>query len=506
MQTMRKDMTPQQAKEKWKVHEAAEKELESAGSHWQDRIEVPCRRCSGRKGVEVAKPLRAFIVPSEEKPQEVWKTCMSLGQDLNCFQCRRELWRLTQRGGVTDPGKHAIYCSTCETPRGFEFFSAADQEAWRSGEEAELELQCRPCSQGKTVTSAEEAPKHLCLSCNEVLPFYHFVSQQLNAWKHKGTVEVKAECARCYTRRRTDLGEHEQIKCKACQVTKHIREFDCVSIRSWMDGKHLEGTHWVCYECHYPPCGICAERPMHAVVHNSWVSKKEYEGQANAPILAVMERFNKVQKQWFCTKCKYPPCSSQAHPDLAPAACWKTRNMKRHNRFKIWVCQGCQGDRRREDDAWRERLEEVIRLVSEVGHIPKRNQDAQTVEYQSAAKWVDNQMTKGRQALPKEQVEELEKVPGWVWTTRASAEDEWHERLADVTRIAQQAGHVPRQKQKGQSAEYEKAAAWVKKQKEAKQKGTLSRTQVKALEKVPHWAEAMSKQAGKAKQAPKTKK
>ena len=191
------------------MHEAAEKELEGAGSQWQDRIRVPCRRCSGRRGEEVVKPLRAFITLGEEKPQEVWKTCVSQGQDLNCFLCRRELWRLTQRKGSADPGRYAIYCSTCERPRGFEFFSAADQSAWQGGQEAGLELQCRPCAQGKVVTSADEAPKHLCLSCEQVLPFYNFVSTQLNAWKHRGTVEVEAECARCYTRRRTDVADHE---------------------------------------------------------------------------------------------------------------------------------------------------------------------------------------------------------------------------------------------------------------------------------------------------------
>eukprot|EP00959_Pyramimonas_sp_CCMP1952_P382952 8024260-Pyramimonas_sp.AAC.1 len=43
LQVLRGDITPKEAKERWKMHEAAEKELEGAGSQWQDRIRVPCR-------------------------------------------------------------------------------------------------------------------------------------------------------------------------------------------------------------------------------------------------------------------------------------------------------------------------------------------------------------------------------------------------------------------------------------------------------------------------------
>ena len=123
--------------------------------------------------------------------------------------------------------------------------------------------------------------------------------------------------------------------------TKHIREFDCVTIRSWMDGKRLQGTHWTCYDCHYPPCAFafCSQRPMHAAVHNSWVSEEEYYKQAKPPLEAAKDAFAVQKKRWFCLACRYPPCASQSSSD-----CSKTRVRKREHRFQTWTCTQCHDD------------------------------------------------------------------------------------------------------------------------------------------------------------------
>ena len=181
------------------------------------------------------KPLRAFPMPGVSDPKEIWRTCIAEGQDLNCFLCRRALWKLTQHKQRVDPGLHCIYCSTCDVARGFEYFSAADKQAWRLPEESDQEFQCLPCLNQKPITNTDEAPKHLCLTCEQILPYYHFVPAHLSAWKHQGTVEQAAQCARCYTQKRTDLAENVRYTCKLCDETKHIKDFDCVTIRSWMD-------------------------------------------------------------------------------------------------------------------------------------------------------------------------------------------------------------------------------------------------------------------------------
>ena len=339
LETLQKKITPKEARAKWEDFEAAQKEEEKTGSHWQDRLRLPCRRCSDKGQVEVLKPLKAFPMPGVTQPEEIWRSCISEGQDLNCFDCRRQLWRLKREKGTADPGLHCMYCSTCDTPRGFEYFSAADQQTWKDEAAEQQEFTCLPCSNRKPVTNTDEAPKHLCTSCDQILPYYHYVPQQLNAWKHQGTVEQAAQCARCYTRQRSDISEEVQYKCKQCKTTKHIRDFDAVTIRSWMEGKRLEGSHWTCYECHYPLCGLCPEprRPMHAVVHNAWVSEADYYRQAKPPSEAAKKAFETEKKRWFCLECKYPPCASQRSSE-----CAKTRLQKRELRFQTWTCKPCQ--------------------------------------------------------------------------------------------------------------------------------------------------------------------
>ena len=336
LNTLQKVITPKEAKARWEAFEVAQKEEEKAGSHWQDRIQLPCRRCSDRQGHEVMKPLRAFPMPGVSDPKAIWITCIAEGQDLNCFLCRRALWKLTQHKQSVDPGLHCIYCSTCDVARGFEYFSAADKQAWRLPEESDQEFHCLPCLNQKPITNTDEAPKHLCLTCEQILPYYHFVPAHLSAWKHQGTVEQAAQCARCYTQKRTDLAENVRYTCKLCDKTKHIRDFDCVTIRSWMDGKRGGGNKWSCYDCHYPPCGFCDQRPMHAVAHNSWVSREVYYKQANKVHARAADAFAVANKRWFCVACKYPPCASQLS-----SVCSKTRLSKRELRFLTWTCKSC---------------------------------------------------------------------------------------------------------------------------------------------------------------------
>ena len=126
-----------------------------------ERIELPCRECSDEAGREVKKHLRAFVNPGVRQPDEVWRTCLALGQTMSCFQCRRKKYVVNKRPGKSaqpdrhDPGLYAIYCATCDTPRSFEFFSEEDRAAWHSPKYVNHVFECLPCRNKKPDTKIQ---------------------------------------------------------------------------------------------------------------------------------------------------------------------------------------------------------------------------------------------------------------------------------------------------------------------------------------------------------------
>ena len=309
-QALKKEITPKEAKKEWEKHEAQKATEQKAGSSWLDRITVPCRRCSDKHGEEVVKPLRGFLIPGTSAAKDVWHSYLAQGQDLQCFSCQRDQWVVSKKKDGEDPGKHAIYCDACNTPSPFEFFAAEDREAWQNFEHREAGFICLPCRNLKPRTGSDDCVKYRChgrdcvaeeakhRNCRKPLgdrhlPWNHFIRSELNAWKKNGTVESQALCARCSIKVHQDGHPEADAQCKiqdpnaeyacnACGKEKRLEEFDCVSIIACLLNKRRRsGDTMTCYDCHYPQCAICDVRPIHAIAHNSWVSKEDYFQRAS---------------------------------------------------------------------------------------------------------------------------------------------------------------------------------------------------------------------------------
>ena len=71
------------------------------------------------KGEEVLKSLKAFVVDGASG-DGMWKE-LQKGQDLLCWRCRKAHWMARLQAGQAnkkqDPGKHMMYCSSCDMPR-----------------------------------------------------------------------------------------------------------------------------------------------------------------------------------------------------------------------------------------------------------------------------------------------------------------------------------------------------------------------------------------------------
>ena len=129
---------------------------------------------------------------------------------------------------------------------------------------------------------------------------------------------MSALCARCAIDK-DPTAAHVRFNCTSCKVTKYISSFSPVTIRAWKNKRKGEDSHWMCFDCLHPQCGMCEEPPVYAVVHNSWVKEAELYKHAtteeeNTEIRskltpATTTRFARNEAAWFCTRCKYPTCS-----------------------------------------------------------------------------------------------------------------------------------------------------------------------------------------------------
>ena len=74
-----------------------------------------------------------------------------------------------------------------------------------------------------------------------------------------------------------------------------------------------------CYDCQYPPCSSCGQRPIHAIMHNAMHKDK-----------------------YFCSACKFPPCQVCHTPQISG-------NMKAQRMFKAYTCTSCKKAKNHED-------------------------------------------------------------------------------------------------------------------------------------------------------------
>ena len=123
------------------------------------------------------------------------------------------------------------------------------------------------------------------------------------------------------------------------ETTKHNQQNSSQQTPSFSyTGYRKAGSHWVCQECHYPECGFCKQRPLHSIVHNSFVEKSEYDERIRSHVLQphpdAAEAFASGGRCYICSACKYPTCQT--------AGCKNTRPPHSRSAFLPWTCDACK--------------------------------------------------------------------------------------------------------------------------------------------------------------------
>ena len=151
------------------------------------------------------------------------------------------------------------------------------------------------------------------------MPEYHFLDATLQQWRDQPSA-LSLLCARCFVRS-SHFEDERNIKkatftCCACETKKPILDGGPVTVKDWMQQKRNQ-LRWRCYECQYPPCHQCGNRPLHAISHDSLVDGK-----------------------YYCEECRYPSCSALV--DGQPCGN-KRRNPGSNHRFQPYTCPTCIG-------------------------------------------------------------------------------------------------------------------------------------------------------------------
>ena len=151
------------------------------------------------------------------------------------------------------------------------------------------------------------------------MPEYHFLDATLQQWRDQPSA-LSLLCARCFVRS-SHFEDERNIKkatftCCACETNQPILDGGPVTVKDWMQQKRNQ-LRWRCYECQYPPCQQCGNRPLHGLSHNSLVDGK-----------------------YYCEECRYPSCSALV--DGQPCGN-KRRNPGSNHRFQPYTCPTCIG-------------------------------------------------------------------------------------------------------------------------------------------------------------------
>ena len=266
-------------KKEWKkIAKATEKQKSSPAQSWMETMTLPCRRCSDQSsdGEEVWKPLASFTM--ERNPDAIWNDVVSKGQDAMCFTCRADLG--------ADDTHCGMCCEGCGVVKTNDRFSSEARKRWASLDRHSI--LCLSCENAPLKRSTAALIQCNGVGCKQ-LPEYHFLEEHLNQWKNKGTT-VALQCARCYVRSKDFVGKKDPrtatFTCVGCDAKKPFVDGAPVTIKLWIQGKRQHETRR-CFECQYPSCTKCQQRPLHAVPHNAMIDGK-----------------------YFCETCRYPPCQN----------------------------------------------------------------------------------------------------------------------------------------------------------------------------------------------------
>ncbi|MEW1835948.1 helicase associated domain-containing protein [Microbacterium sp. NPDC079995] len=110
--------------------------------------------------------------------------------------------------------------------------------------------------------------------------------------------------------------------------------------------------------------------------------------------------------------------------------------------------------------------------------------DERVILPQALVNWIHYQRT--RKHLSKMEIDCLNAVPGWSWGER---EDKWHKTLGEVREFMDTHGRPPRSEGTHLLPGEQSLGGWLKRQREALSKQTLTARRKKALDELPlPWA------------------
>ena len=293
--------TYSECKQAWKTLEKEQqKKPKSKVADWMTGQTLPCRRCSDASadGQEVWKPISSFTTETESS--KVWRQTIAKGQDLICARCVHEV-REAKETTMT------ILCDGCGRMRLRSHFEDNEIDRWEKCSPGQI--LCKTCS-GTYPSRKDDLVRCNGLGCQKEVPEYNFIDEHLTHCRANNLV-LQLQCARCWIQSpkcpRREAAAASKAKCAGCGVQKHIPEFSSTQIKYWLEKRARESMR--CYECQYPRCEQCKERPMHAIPHNALIDGK-----------------------YWCEYCRYPSCE-----------CGNRRaNPGGKHRFKPYTCPTCE--------------------------------------------------------------------------------------------------------------------------------------------------------------------
>ena len=294
MSFLRGQIDSAEVKRQWDEVESARADLkDEVRQKWPLAMTLPCRVCTDQalerdpaSATEVRKPLDAYYRMQREYPrayEDMWEHVLARGQYLVCdahkmevsFECRTQLSDLNQ--------KKYRFCASCGPeqhnggrwpPRAFQGASA---------------LSCGACA-------VAESPK---------------------------------------------AGQPVSITCQKCKKDKPFagppEGFSPVFFVTWLNGHAKKMELWRCYDCQFPRCNTCFERPVVPPMNQG----KWYEcpacRQAESAICVKCEDPYKTRaqgrKSGLCDKCNWPPCEC--------GAARPRRTDYSKNERPTWKCNEC---------------------------------------------------------------------------------------------------------------------------------------------------------------------
>ena len=312
MEVLRRNMSAEEAKTAWKkVERETQKTKEKTSDKWPLSMPLPCRKCTDDNGgEEVRKPLKHFSNSGGADLGALWTKVLAQGQDLDCLRCTQLIYK--------DHRVRLMVCDDCQKVCLCAHFGKEAQRIWREGEQGRVV--CTRCEEGRGKEKRENIQLVGCQFCSDSCvkagrwPHIAYEEEKLLTWRAQEQMNL-AQCAACVVRLEYPAKAEEKVFCNTCEKRKPFcgppQGFSPVLLRQWLDGIKSV-LRWSCYECQYPVCQLCRQRPDFPAPHNS----KDAKGR------------------FTCEGCRHPPC----------AGCGKARPTQSQysvHKMPIWRCGDC---------------------------------------------------------------------------------------------------------------------------------------------------------------------